>query len=96
MARLRCVFRLTVLGVVLAPVLGGCALVRPLFSYVEPKAPAPAMTAFTNPSCQEVARQRAEDAAVNGYDADVQARTARDAYAGCMDLEKQKMAVQAP
>lgn len=86
MARRRCVLVVAVSGFML----GGCALVRPLLSYDEParSVPAPALTAFADPYCREAARQRADDAAANGYDQSVQAATAREAYRTCLALKQ--------
>ena len=39
---------------------------------------------LNDPACREVARQRAEDSAVNGWDVPLQARIARDSYTSCV------------
>ena len=42
---------------------------------------------FADQACGAVARQRAEDAALNGF-ADLQVQVAHEAYAGCMVLKQ--------
>lgn len=60
----------------MAAALGGCELL-----YAPQAEPPPR---FQDPVCAAVARERADDARINGYDGAVALRTAQDSYAGCM------------
>ncbi len=53
---------------------GGCSVIAP---DAEPA------SSFPDTDCGKVGRQRAQDAAVNGYDEALQASVGRDAYAAC-------------
>ena len=69
-------------GISLLAVAAGCTLVSP-----PADRPVILSAAFTDRTCREVAGERADDAAVNGYDTGLQARIARDSYANCMAMK---------
>lgn len=55
--------------------LTGCGLSAPDEQHLPP---------MPDPRCAAAARERAADAAINGYDESLQRRVARDSYAICM------------
>jgi hypothetical protein len=69
--------------------LAGCGLLEPSGN----AASSADFAAFADRECREVARQRAADGAVNGYDRGMQALVARDTYNSCASLKQQRAAM---
>ena len=54
------------------------------------------LAGLPDPACREVARQRVADGFANGYDRDLHARIARDTYANCVRMQRDRAAVAGP